>query len=228
MELTEAMRTTAAVRTFTDADVPDDVLARILDNARFAPSGGNRQPWRVVVVKDEALRLALRDHYAAGWREYMAHVVAGLVPFAPSNDGRWSEPAVDLEKARATPSPNEFADHLNEVPVMLVLLAHLPSLAVTDNGLDRQSIVGGGSVYPFSHNLLLAARQEGLGGVMTTVICRQEPAVKQLLGVPIEFAVAGLVALGHPTHQVTRLRRRPVSEFATIDRFGGPEFGDLP
>ncbi|MGO9559514.1 MAG: nitroreductase family protein [Acidimicrobiales bacterium] len=225
MELTEAMRTSAAARTFTDTDVPDAVLERILDNARFAPSGGNRQPWRVIVVKDEAVRLALRDHYATGWREYMAHALAGLVPFAPGEDGRWDGPAVDLEDARATPSPNDFADHLNEVPVMLILLAHLPSLAVTDNGLERQSIVGGASVYPFSHNVLLAARQEGLGGVMTTVICRQELAVKHLLGVPPEFAVAGLVALGYPTHQVTRLRRRPVSEFATIDRFDGPLFG---
>ncbi|MGO9196294.1 MAG: nitroreductase family protein [Acidimicrobiales bacterium] len=221
MELTEAMRTTGAARAFTEDEVPDAVLRRILDNARYAPSGGNRQPWRVVVIKDEALRLAIRDAYVAGWREYVAHAASGLVPFAPGEDGRWDGPAVDLEQARAMPSPNEFADHLNEVPVMLVLLAHLPSLAVTDNGLDRQSIVGGASVYPFSHNLLLAARQEGLGGVMTTVICREEQVVKRLLAVPREYAVAGLIVLGRPVHQVTKLRRRGVDEFATIDRVGG-------
>jgi nitroreductase len=221
VELTEAMRTMAAVRAFTPEPVPDDVLTRLLDEARFAPSGGNRQPWRVVVVERRDLREAIRDAYRLGWSEYVAHVASGLVPFAPGTDGRWDGPAVDLEQARATPAPDELGDNLHSVPVMLVLLAHLPSLAVTDNGLGRQSIVGGASVYPFAQNLLLAARGVGLGGVMTTVICRQEQAVKRLLRVPMEFAVAGLIALGHPVRQVTRLRRRDVGEFTFRDTFGG-------
>ncbi len=107
---------------------------------------------------------------------------------------------------------------------MLVLLAHLGSLAVTDNGLDRQSIVGGASVYPFGQNLLLAARDEGLGGVLTTVLTREETAVRELLDVPVSFAVAGLVALGHPVRQVRRLRRNPVEAFAFVDRFEGDAF----
>ena len=224
MELTECMRTTGAVREFTDDPLPDEVLYGILEKARFAPSGGNRQPWRVVVAKSPELRAAIRDAYMSGWREYVAHVAAGLVPFAPGADGRWEGPAVDLEQARSTPSPDGFADRLDSVPGLLILLAHLPSLAVTDNGLDRQSIVGGASVYPFSHNILLAARDEGFGGVMTTVICREEATVRALLGVPIEFAVAGLIALGRPVRQVTRLRRRPVEEFSFVDRFAGEPF----
>ncbi len=225
MELTEVMTTTGAARAFTDRPVSDAVLYAILDSARFAPSGGNRQPWRLVVAKDAAVRHALRDAYVIGWREYMAHVVNGLVPFAPGSDGRFDGPAVDLEAARATPAPNEFADHLDTAPVVLVLLAQLPSLAVTDNGLDRQSIVGGGSVYPFSHNILLSARNQGLGGVLTTVICRQERTVKELLGVADDaIAVAGLIVLGYPVHQVTRLRRRSVEEFTTIDRLDGAGF----
>lgn len=222
MELTEAMRTTGAVRSFTDEVVTDEVLHRILDSARFAPSGGNRQPWRVVIVKDRSLRGAIRDAYVLGWREYVAHLAAGLVPFAPGEDGRWEQPAVDLEQARESPRPNELADHLDTVPAMLVLFAHLPSLAVLDNGLERQSIVGGGSVYPFGHNVLLAARDLGLGGVMTTTLCRQEAKVKELLGVTgSEFALAGLIVLGYPTHQPTRLTRRPVGDFATLDTFEG-------
>jgi nitroreductase len=220
VDLVEALRTTPAVRSFTTEPVDGEVLHRLLDTARFAPSGGNRQPWRVVVIRDEEIRSAIADAYALGWREYAAHVAAGLVPFAPGGDGRWERPAVDLERARATPVEDDFAARLATAPVVLVLLAHLPSLAVTDNGLGRQSIVGGASVYPFAQNLLLAARGEGLGGVMTTVICRQEDRVKDLLGVPMEFAVAGLVVLGHPERQVTRLRRRPVEEFAYVDRYG--------
>jgi nitroreductase len=101
----------------------------------------------------------------------------------------------------------------------------LAQLAVTDNGLDRQSIVGGGSIYPFAHNIVLAARNLGLGGTMTTVLCRQEPAAKALLGIPDTWAIAALVVLGEPVHQVTKLRRRPVESFTVIDTFGGREFG---
>jgi nitroreductase len=108
--------------------------------------------------------------------------------------------------------------------VLLTLWVELAALAVIDNGLGRQSIVGGGSIYPFGHNILLAARDLGLGGVMTTALARQEPAVKELLGVPDGYALAGLLALGHPAHQVTKLRRAPVEEFTTVDHFAGPAF----
>ncbi len=218
------MRTTAAVRTFTAEPVPDEVLYRVIERARFAPSGGNRQGWRVIVVRDPELRGAVRDAYVLGWREYVGHLVQGLVPFSPGLDGQWHAPAVDLEQARRIERPNELADHLDQVPVMLLLCCDLGSLAVLDNGLPRQSIVGGGSVYPFGHNLLLSARNEGLGGVMTTVICREEDAVRRLLHVPQGFAVAGLIALGHPQHQVSRLSRRAVEAFTTVDAFDGAPF----
>lgn len=219
------VRTTPAAREFTDEPVPRAALYRILDAARFAPSGGNRQGWRVIVVEDGDTRRRLRDLYVMGWREYMAHVRAGLVPFAPRDAGRWTGPAVDLAAARDTPAPNPFGDHLDEVPVLLVVAVDLGALAVVDNGLDRQSIVGGGSIYPFTHNILLAARNEGFGGVLTTVICREEEAVKELLGIPDGYAVAGLVALGRPVREIRRLRRKPVEEFAVIDRFDGDAFG---
>jgi nitroreductase len=218
------VRTTPAVREFTDESMPDEVLRRILDDARFAPNGGNRQGWRVIVVRDPATRLRLRELYQLGWREYMAHVVAGTVPFAPGGDRRWTEPVVDIEAARATESPNPFADTLEHVPVMLVVAVDLTALAVLDNGLDRQSIVGGGSVYPFCHNVLLAARANGWGGVLTTAICREEPAVRDLLGIPDPYAVAGLMALGRPVKEITRLRRSAVEEFTTVDRFDGDAF----
>lgn len=228
MELYEAMRTTPATRAFTDTAVPDEVLRRILDHARFAPSGGNRQGWHVVVLRDPALRQRIQHLYVLGWREYMAHVDAGLVPFAPREQGRWTGPAVDLDAAREVPRPHDFADNLASVPVLLLLVADLTALACVDNGLGRQSIIGGGSIYPFGHNILLAARNEGLGGVMTSVLARQEPAVRELLGIPDDHAVAGLIALGYPQRTVRRLRRRPVEEFTTVDRFDGPAFPGGP
>jgi len=224
VELTEVMRTTPATREFTDRPVPDAVVERVLDSARFAPSGGNRQPWRVIVVKDRGIRRAVRDNYVLGWRDYAAHVAEGLVPFAPDARGHWERPAVDLTAAREVARPDSFADSLDTVPVMMLLCADLTALAVTDNGLGRQSIVGGASVYPFGHNVLLAARDAGLGGVMTTIICRQERPLKELLGIPEQYALAGMIVLGHPRRSITRLRRRAVHEIATVDRFDGAVF----
>ena len=218
------MQTTPATRVFTNEAVPDAVVYRILDHARFAPSGGNRQGWRVVVLRDPAIRRQIGELYRLGWREYMAHVDAGLVPFAPREHGRWNGPAIDLEAARRIPRPHDFADSLDTVPVLLLLIAHLGSLACLDNGLDRQSIVGGGSIYPFAHNILLAARNEGLGGVLTSALVRQEPTVRELIAIPDDHAIAGLIALGHPVRTVRKLRRRPVEQFTTVDRFDGPSF----
>ena len=224
MELRTVMSTTPATREFTDEAVSDEVLHSVLDVARFAPSGGNRQSWRVLVLADPGVRARVRDLYVLAWREYTAHTREGLVPFAPLGGGRWTGPAVDLEQARRTPAPMAFADHLDSVPVLLAVVVDLSLLAVTDNGLDRQSIVGGASVYPFCHNVLLAARDHGLGGVLTTVLARQEPAVQELLRIPAGHALAALVALGHPVREVTRLRRQAVEEFTVRDRFDGPPF----
>jgi nitroreductase len=225
VELYDAMRTTPATRAFTDEPVDDAVLHRMLEHARFAPNGGNRQGWRVVVLRGPAIRLRIRELYQLGWREYAEHVRQGLVPFAPKDDGRWLGPAIDLAAARQTPAPNEFGDNLEHVPALLLIVAELGVLACVDNGLDRQSIIGGGSIYPFCHNLLLAARNEGLGGVLTSVLARQEDEVRELLGIPTGYGVAGLLALGHPVKVITKLRRAPVENFTVVDHFDGPAFG---
>ena len=218
------MRSTPSIRDFTDEPVPDTVVRDILEVARFAGSGGNRQGWHVVVLKDPAVRRRVRELYVLGWREYTAHMRLGLVPFAPGEDGRWTGPAVDLEEARATEAPLPFADHLEDTPVLLVVIADVTALAVMDNGLDRQSIIGGASIYPFVHNVLLAARDAGLGGVLTTVLARQEPAVRELLHLEPKHVVAALVALGHPAKPMSRLKRAEVGEFTTVDRLDGPPF----
>jgi nitroreductase len=104
---------------------------------------------------------------------------------------------------------------------LLVLLADLRRLAAIDRDLDRYGLVGGASIYPFAWSLLLAARAEGLGGVLTTVAVRREDDVRALLDVPEEFAVAGVLALGRPVRRRSRLKRLPVSSFATVDSFEG-------
>ncbi|MEY2455039.1 MAG: hypothetical protein QOK06_133, partial [Acidimicrobiaceae bacterium] len=112
-------------------------------------------------------------------------------------------------------------EHLDEVPELLVVFADLRGLAAVDRDHDRYGFAGGASIYPFAWNLLLAARAEGLGGVITTMAIAREAEVKAVLGAPDELAVAAVIALGRPVHQPTRLTRGAVESFTTIDGIGG-------
>jgi nitroreductase len=225
-DLVETLRTTGAARQFTDEPVDDEVLARLLDTARFAPNGGNRQAWRVVVVADPVLRRGLRDLYLTPWAEYAAQGAAGLTPWPPVGD-REAEAAAVASVAPIDPDSGDHAlvDGLFAAPVVLALFADLTRLVGTDRDLGRYTLVAGASIYPFAWSILLGARAEGLGGVMTTILTRQEALVRDLLGAPDHFALAAVLMLGHPVRQPRKLRREPVASFATLDRFDGPPFG---
>jgi nitroreductase len=219
MELDEALRSTGAIREFTDDPVDDAVLAGILDTARFAPSGGNAQAWQVVVVKDPGVRRRLRDLYLTGWRDYLAMAAAGLRPWSPVNDRRAE---ADALAAAGTVGGDGFAEHLDEAPALLAVYADLSKLAAVDRDASHYPFAGGASIYPFAWSILLAARAEGLGGVITTMAIREEAEVNALLGATEPLALAAVIALGHPVRRPRQLRRSPVGAFTTIDRIGGP------
>ena len=219
MELYDVMRSTPAVREFTDDPLPDDVLARILDNARFAPTGGNRQGVRVVVLRDNDTRAALADLTLPVARRYAAQLANGESPWNPLQP-----PGVDVSTIEATEAPPQMSAPLRDAPVVLVICLDLAVVAATDQDLDRIGVIPGASVYPFVWNVLLAARNEGYGGVLNTAVVAEEPRVKELLGVPDTYAIAAVVPLGKPVRQVTKLRRRPVPEFTTRERFDGAPF----
>jgi nitroreductase len=179
------------------------------------------------VVRDGDTRRRLRDIYLAGWYDYLAMSLAGLTPWAPLTDRAAEAQAVaDAPRLaeQAAAGPGGFAEHLDEVPVLLVVFADLRVLAAVDRDLGRYTLAGGASVYPFTWSVLLAARAEGLGGVVTTVPIRHEPEVKALFDAPDELVVAAVIALGHPVRQPRRLTRTPVEGFATVDRIGGAPF----
>jgi len=223
LDLVDTLRSTGAVREFDPEPVADHVLARLLDTARFAPSGGNRQGWRVIVVEDAAARAALRDIYLRGWYEYLAMVSAGLVPWAPVTD-REAEAAAIADAARfaeAGGAAPGFAETLERAPALLLVLADLSALAAVDRDLPRYTLAGGASIYPFVWSVLLAARAEGLAGVMTTMPVRREDEVRALFDIPETVAVASLVVLGRPLATPRRLKRAPVGSFAWVDRYEG-------
>ncbi|MEO5901804.1 MAG: nitroreductase family protein [Ilumatobacteraceae bacterium] len=215
MDLIEVMRTTNAARVFTDEPVSDELLIDILDDARFAPSGGNRQPWRVAVVRDLAVRRRIAELMRGVWEEYLGAAATGVTPFA---FGR----SID---ARPVSAPNAVIDDIVHVPVVLAVAANLHDVASMDGLLDRPAMVGGASIYPFCWNVVLAARARGLGGVITTFLSREEPAATPVLGLPADHALAATIFLGHVEGFPRKLNRRPVSSFATVDRFDGETFG---
>jgi nitroreductase len=214
-ELYEIMRCAPSTRTFTDEPVPRELLERVLDNARFAPSGGNRQGWRVIVVTNGALRRRLRELYQEPWEAYMVMTGGRAALDAGEDSGL---PAGRLRMLRGA---DDYAHTFDQVPVHLVVCVELEALAITDAELDRPSIVGGASVYPFVQNILLGLRHEGLGASFTTLLVPAEPALRQLLTIPDGVAVAGHISLGHradPWPQ--QLTRKPVQDFAFGDRYG--------
>jgi nitroreductase len=216
MELRNAIRTNGSVREFRDDDVPDSVVAELLDDARFAPSGGNRQPWRVASIKDPATRRVLGDLMQPIWDEYRAAQAEGAVPF---NSVGYRPPA-------AIPhAPNVLIDRIESIPVVLAVAADLSKIVAMDKDLERTAIVPGASIYPFCWNILLSARAHGLGGVMTTFLAREEATVDDHLRLPPHHALAAVLFIGRPEHQPTKLRRSPVSTFATVDTFDGAPLG---
>jgi nitroreductase len=216
MDLYDVMRTTGAARRFTDDPLPDDVLERILDHARFAPSGGNRQGVRVIALRDRAIREALGALCGTGARRYVAQQRNGESPWNPLHPMQ-----ISPEQLAATDVPAEMSAPLSTSAVVLVVCVDLGVVAAIDQDLDRIGLVAGASVYPFVWNVLLAARNEGFGGVLTTMAVAEEPRVKALLGIPDDHAVAAIVPLGKPERQVKKLTRKPVAEFVTREKFDG-------
>jgi nitroreductase len=215
MDLYEAMRCAPTGRRFKCDPVPREALLQALENARFAPSGGNRQGWRVIAVEDPDRRQALCELYLPHWRAYMQRTGGAAVLADPD--------AFDPAIVRRVRGANEYAQRLGEVPMHLVVGVCLDDLAATDAELPRQSIVGGASIYPFVQNLLLALRAEGLGAAMTTLLVPAEAEVMALLAIPQGIALAAHIGVGYRAQGWPReLRRRPVSEFAFSEGWGQP------
>lgn len=209
MDVIEAMRTTGTCRHFRDDPVPDEVLLSAFDAARFAPQGGNRQPVRWVVVRDQDRKRQLAEWYLAHWKTYLDGIVAGRAG------------AGALPKAVA--DADHFAERLHEVPAIVVLCAELGALHPTDLGLDRLSVVGGGSVYPTAQNFCLALRDQGVASALTTLLVHEEPKVKELLGIPDGIITAAHIAVGYPERGFpARLTRAPVDEIVFDENYGTP------
>lgn len=214
MGVFQAMSTLRAVRRLRPDPIPDAVLRRVIEAATWAPTGGNRQPWRVLAVTDAAAKQRLQELYLGPWEAYAKghrQLLDALPPEQRDADERMLRAA------------DHLARNLHRAPVIAVFCFDPRLMAITDANLGRPSVVGGGSVYPAVQNFLLACRAEGLGCTLTTLLCLREAEVKELLGIPAEWGTCAHVPIGYPASKGHGpLRRRAVEKMAFRDRWGTP------
>ena len=207
MELLDAIRTTNACRYYKTAAVPDALLLKVLDAARWAPTGSNKQPITLLAVRDAAKRRALHDLYQPLWD--------AILPKYQSGEAKAGFKPGFLQHV------DHFARHLADVPVMVVVCADMSQVTALDANLGRLPLTGGSSVYPAVQNLILAARDLGLGTTLTTILALAEKEVQALLGMPSHLAVAAMITLGWPQKPFPqKLHRKPLTEFAFLDTYG--------
>jgi nitroreductase len=219
MELRDVMRTTGTVRRFRSDQVPDDLLYRIFEVARFAPQGGNRQPMRWVVVRDPETKRRLQTWYEPVLRRSFEAYAASA--------------GVDLNSGQlptAAREPLHLAEHFHEVPVVVFACVDVsllrPDAPVAGAAqLERTNLIDGGFVFPAVQNFLLACRDEGLGTALTSALTVNQDEIRQLLEVPERFLVAAAIAVGRPERPFpTRLRRDPVETVVYDEKYGIPLF----
>jgi nitroreductase len=199
MDALEAIMTTRAIRRFTCEPVAEDDVWTCLRAAQQAPSGGNVQPTRYLVVTEPDVRVEVGKLYRSAFTRY--------TEMAPERTD-----AVGLRIGR---SANHLADTLASVPVIVFfLMPRLPSLV---DGIDIGPVHA--SVYPAVQNFCLAARALGLGTTLTTVIRVHHAETLELLGVPDRWEIAAMVPLGHPAERFSVAVRRDVSELTAFNRW---------
>lgn len=193
MDLREALYTTRAMRRVRPDPVPEDVVARVLDAAVRAPSGGNTQNWRMIVVDDAEVRAQLGPLYREAYAVLQETIYAGRRDAA--------EQAGDQSALRVMKSSDWLAENFEQVPVWILFLS--------------RNDPSGASIYPAVWNAMLAARGEGVGSCLTTILGAFRAAeVFELLRIPGEkgWQLSAAVSLGYPLGRWGLAERKPVEE----------------
>lgn len=204
----EVMSTARTIRRFTDEPVDDATLARCLQAARWAPSGANAQGWRFVVLRSPGQRAVVAE--AAARALQVIEPVYGMS--RPADDDR-------SRRARTYRATYELHDRAGEFTSVLFAQQHYPTAS---------ELLLGGSIFPAIQNFLLAARAQGLGACMTSwASYGGEQLLREAVGVPADWMIAGHVVIGWPKGKHGPLRRRPLADFVNVDRWGEPGEGLL-
>jgi nitroreductase len=206
MDVLEALYTTRAMRRVTEEPIPERVQALILDAAVRAPSGGNTQGWRFLLVDDPDVQSRLAPIYRNCMDMVWEHVYrdrfaqAEAAPNDPEN----------AQFLRIKRSADHAADHFGDFPLLLFGFV--------------QGDPTGGSIYPAAWSAMLAARSQGVGSSLTSALMFRNDEVLELLGVPTDegWIMACCVTFGYPTGRWGVAERRPVEEVSFRNRWGTP------
>jgi len=193
IDLFEAIDTQRGIRKFKSDPIPDEMITRLLQAAIKAPSGGARQGWSFIVIRDQETRRKIGDLYRSGARFDIRSDMTG-------------------QEKRVYGAAQYLEDHMEDVPVFILACIQA----------DPGAAVPGASIYPAVQNILLAARGLGLASVLTTRQMRFEEEIKQLLGIPEDVVTAALLPIGFPAEgsRYGPTRRRPLGEVAFNDHWG--------
>jgi len=196
----EVMSTARTIRRFTDAPVDDAVIARCLEAATWAPSGANAQEWRFIVLRAPELRAVVAE--AARRALEVIEPVYGMTRPTPGDNSR---------RARTDRATYELHDRAGELTSVLFSYIRYDTAS---------ELLLGGSIYPAVQNFLLAARAQGLGACLTSwASYGGEQLLREAVGVPDDWMLAGHAVVGWPEGHHGPVRRRPMAQVVYLDRW---------
>lgn len=200
-DLFEIVRTTRSMRRLKPDPVPDELIHKILEAGTCAPSGGNMQRWRFLVVKDPGIKATVGAYYQRVWNETVGPRYRASEPAPGTSPERFS---------RMLDAAQYLADHIHEAPVWIIPCMGGPTPTRTS----------GSSVYPAVQNMLLVARALGLGATLTTLYLTFEKEVNAAFGLPDDVHTYALLPIGYPMGRFGPVRRVPLAQIVYQDRWG--------
>ena len=197
ISLNDAIYSQRAIRKFENRPVSEELVYQVLDAAIRAPSGGNRQPWAFIVIRDVTKKQQIAKLYKSSFEQAYG---------SPSQNQRLGNQVYN--------SANYLAHHMSECPVLI--------LACVQHDGSASSMSRGSSIYPAVQNLMLYARALGLGTVITTLHKRYENEIKSILGIPENVETAALIPMGYlgADEHFGGSRRVPVESVTFRDTWG--------
>jgi nitroreductase len=201
--LFEIMATTRSMRRLKPDPVPGELIRKILEAGVSAPSGGNMQRWRFLVIRDPGVKQTIGTYYKRAWYEVVS----------PRYRGGEPSPGTSRERfLRMLDAAQYLADHIHEAPVWIV-----PCLEGA-----TPTRTSGSSIYPAVQNMLLAARALGLGATLTTLYLNFEKEVEAALDLPSEVHTYAILPIGYPVGRFGPVRRLPLADVVYEDQWGEP------
>ena len=202
-DLFEIIQTTRAMRRLKPDPVPDELIKKILESGICAANGGNRQPWRFLVIKDQAIKQQVQRYYKRAFDEVVGPRYLSSESPPGQNRGQYR---------RQHSAVSYLTEHFHEAPVWIV--------ACLDEGGQTPTRSSGGSIYPAVQNMLLAARALGLGATLTSRHLRYEAEVEAVLGLPPGVHSYAIIPIGYPLGNFGPVRRGPLADIVYEDRWG--------